>query len=63
MQSEGIIMNDPDVAQRDSSGDGYTNIEKYLDGIDPTKKLDWKDPKNNVNTLSREKLFGPAEGK
>ena len=37
--------------------DGYTNVEKYLNGLDPTKKVDWSDPKNNVNTLTREKLF------
>jgi pectate lyase len=43
---------DPDDASdaaKDLSGDGYTNIEKYIHGIDPTKKTDWKDPKNNVD--------------
>jgi hypothetical protein len=49
--------NDPGLANKDANGDGYTNLEKYLDGIDPTQKVDWKDAKNNVNTLSREKLF------
>jgi hypothetical protein len=44
-------VNDPDLAGKDYNGDGYTNIEKYLDGIDPTKKIDWKDLKNNVNPL------------
>jgi hypothetical protein len=27
-------------------------IEKYLDGLDPTKKIDWRDPRSNVNTLT-----------
>lgn len=44
--------NDPKDAMADRSGDGYTNIEKYINNIDPTKKVDWTDPKNNVDTLS-----------
>ena len=47
----GLDIHDPDLATKDCNGDGYTNIEKYLDGLDPTKKVDWKDLKNNVNTL------------
>jgi len=53
-------VNDPGLASKDSTGDGYTNIEKYLDGIDPTKRVNFKDPKNNVGTLSAEKLFRAA---
>jgi hypothetical protein len=53
----GLDVNDPSIAGKDSNGDGYTNIEKYLDGIDPSKKTNWKDLKNNVNTLSADKLF------
>ena len=48
-------------AAGDCNGDGYTNIEKYLDGIDPAKVLDFKDPKNNVNTLARAKLLPPEK--
>jgi hypothetical protein len=51
-----LDLNDPNLATKDSSGDGYTNIEKYLNGLDPTKKVNWKDLKNNVNTLTEEKL-------
>jgi hypothetical protein len=40
-------------ANGDINGDGYTNIEKYINGIDPTKKVDWKDQKNNYDTLAR----------
>jgi hypothetical protein len=43
--------NDVALAQKDLSGDGYTVIEKYLDGLDPTKKIDWNNPQSNVNTL------------
>jgi hypothetical protein len=46
-----LDANDVALAQKDLSGDGYTVIEKYLDGLDPTKKIDWSNPKSNVNTL------------
>jgi hypothetical protein len=49
----GLDIHDPNLATKDSTGDGYTNIEKYLDGLDPTKKVDWKDLKNNVSPLAQ----------
>lgn len=51
----GLNPNDPLDANGDLSGDGYTNIEKYINGIDPTKKVNWKDPKNNYDTLAKRK--------
>jgi len=42
---------DADLASKDLQGDGYTVMDKYLDGLDPNKKIDWSDPKSNVNTL------------
>ena len=51
----GLNPNDPSDAAKDMSGDGYTNIEKYLNGIDPKKKTDWTDPKNNHDTLAGRK--------
>lgn len=48
----GLDPNAPADAALDCSGDGYTNIEKYINGIDPTEKIDWTDPKNNVDTLA-----------
>lgn len=47
----GLDTNDASLAQKDLQGDGYTVMDKYLDGLDPTKKIDWSDPKSNVNTL------------
>ncbi len=47
-----LDANDTGLAQKDLQGDGYTVIEKYLDGLDPTKKVDWSSAKSNVNTLS-----------
>jgi hypothetical protein len=49
----GLNPNDPSDAAKDSNGDGYTNIEKYLNGLDPTKKVDWKDLKNNHDPRMR----------
>jgi hypothetical protein len=48
----GLNPNDPTDAAGDLNGDGYTNIEKFIHGIDPTKKLDYTDPRNNVDPLS-----------
>ncbi|MDR3219326.1 MAG: polysaccharide lyase [Dysgonamonadaceae bacterium] len=47
----GLNPNDSSDAIKDLNGDGYTNIEKYINGIDPAKKVDWKNPKNNKDTL------------
>ena len=51
-----LDVNDVALAQKDLQGDGYTVIEKYLNGLDPTKKIDWKNSKSNLNTLTEEKL-------
>lgn len=49
----GLNPNDASDANGDINGDGYTNIEKYINGIDPTKKVDWKNLDNNFDTLSK----------
>ncbi len=46
---------DPSDAIFDCNGDGYTNIEKYINGIDPEKKIDWTKPENNTDTLAKKK--------
>lgn len=54
----GLNPNDSSDATGDVSGDGYTNIEKYINGIDPTVKVDWTNLENNHDTLhGRKKLF------
>jgi len=47
----GLDPNDPSDANGDLNGDGYTNIEKFINGIDPTIKIDWTDLKYNYDTL------------
>lgn len=53
--ANGLNPNDPSDAVKDCNGDGYTNIEKYINGIDTKKKVDWKNPKNNYDTLAKRK--------
>ncbi|MBL9135473.1 MAG: hypothetical protein JNK85_06375 [Verrucomicrobiales bacterium] len=36
----------------DDDGDGYSTIEEYLNGTDPTRYLDYRDPANNVDQRS-----------
>lgn len=50
--ANGLNPNDPSDANGDINGDGYTNIEKYINGIDTRQKVDWTDLKNNHDTLA-----------
>lgn len=50
--ANGLNPNDPSDANGDMTGDGYTNIEKYINGIPTTKKVDWSNPANNYDTLA-----------
>jgi hypothetical protein len=40
----GLNPNDPSDASKDASGDGYTNIEAFIDDLDPTKKVEPRIP-------------------
>lgn len=50
-KAHGLNPNDPSDANADCTGDGYTNIEKYINGIPTDKKVDWTDLRNNHDTL------------
>ena len=50
--AHGLNPYDPSDAIEDCNGDGYTNIEKYINGIDPKMKIDWTNPINNYDTLA-----------
>jgi hypothetical protein len=54
-KTNGLNPKDPTDAIKDCNGDGYTNIEKYINGIDTKKKVDWKNPTNNHDTLAGRK--------
>lgn len=51
----GLNPNDPSDANGDCTGDGYTNIEKYINGISTKVKVDWTDLNNNYDTLAGRK--------
>ena len=52
-KENGLNPNDPSDAVKDCTGDGYTNIEKYINGISTKEKVDWTDLKNNHDTLTQ----------
>lgn len=54
-KANGLNPNDPSDAIEDCNGDGYTNIEKYINGISTKEKVDWTDLKNNHDTLAGKK--------
>lgn len=46
----GLNPNDPSDASTDLNGDGYTNIEDFINGLDPRgPKQDWTKPKTFVD--------------
>jgi hypothetical protein len=47
-----LDVKDAALAKKDLQGDGYTVMDKYLAGLDPTKKIDWSKPESNKNTLT-----------
>lgn len=51
-KANGLNPNDPSDANGDCTGDGYTNIEKYINGIGTKNKVDWRDLNNNYDTLA-----------
>jgi pectate lyase len=55
----GLNSSDPADGAKDLNGDGYTNLEKYLNGLDPTKKIDWRKPENNYSRLNENSLAAP----
>lgn len=52
-KAHGLNPDDPSDATTDLNGDGYTNIEDFINGLDPrAKKVDWTNLKNNVDRLN-----------
>ena len=53
-KSNGLNANDASDATSDVNGDGYTNIEDFINGLDPkAKKVNWTDLKNNVDRQNK----------
>lgn len=47
----GLNPDDASDGSQDRNGDGYTNVEEYLNGTDPTGFVDYTRSENNINTL------------
>jgi hypothetical protein len=50
-KKHGLIPNDRADAGKDIDGDGYTNIEEFINGTDPTRLVDYARLENNVDSL------------
>ena len=51
-KANGLNPNDASDANGDCTGDGYTNIEKYINGISTEHYTNWRDLNNNYDTLA-----------
>jgi len=53
-KAHGLNPNDASDAIGDLNSDGYTNIEDFINGLDPrAKKVDWSDLKNNMDQRNK----------
>ena len=50
--ANGLNPNNAGDAVLDCNGDGYTNIEKYINAIPTRSKVDWRNLNNNYDTLA-----------
>jgi acetyl esterase/lipase len=48
----GLDPNDPSDGPADKDKDGYTNVEEYLNGTEPTQYIDYRHPGNNRAPLA-----------
>ena len=46
-----LIPDDATDGNMDKDGDGYTNVEEYLNDTDPTEYIDYTKPENNKHSL------------
>ncbi|MEJ2244719.1 MAG: hypothetical protein P8Y80_01340 [Acidobacteriota bacterium] len=51
--SHGFNPGDASDARTDRDKDGYTNLEEYLNGTDPDYFIDYGDPGNNMDALTK----------
>lgn len=60
-EKHGLNPNDPADTHGDINGDGYTNIEKFINGIDPETKVDWRNLQFNFDTLREKEYLHPQQ--
>ena len=51
-EQNGLNPNDASDANGDLTGDGYTNIEKFINAIPTDARIDWRNLNNNYDTLA-----------
>jgi len=49
----GLNANNADDHSLDKDEDGYSNVEEYLNGTDPTEFIEYTNPENNINSLEK----------
>jgi len=49
--AHGLNPSDSSDGAKDTDGDGYTNVEEYLNGTSPKQFIDYTKPENNVDML------------
>jgi hypothetical protein len=59
-RAHGLDPKDPADAATDKDRDGYTAIEEYLNGTDPTRFVDYSKPENNRSSLRARTASGDA---
>jgi pectate lyase len=51
-KEHGLDPNQAADNRLDSDGDGYTNVEEFLNGTNPQEKIDYRNLGNNIDTIS-----------
>jgi pectate lyase len=51
-KEHGLDAKSASDSSQDADGDGYTNVEEYLNGTNPREKVDYFNFDNNVDTIS-----------
>lgn len=51
-KSHGLDANNIADSSIDADGDGYTNVEEFLNGTNPQEKIDYTNLGNNIDTIS-----------
>lgn len=51
-RKHGLDPKNPADGALDADGDGYTNVEEYLNGTNPQEKINYRNLANNVDTIS-----------
>ena len=51
-KAHGLDAGDAADGAADADSDGYTNVEEFMNGTNPQERIDYRNPDNNVDTIS-----------